>query len=242
MAAELLKLDFDIAGVRERKDSPVIGIVRRVSLTEGMVRDHVTEIEAADTAEANLTVRELLGALKMRPFVCVRTNGETNAILTRADLNKPMVRVYLFGLISLLEIHMGFWIAHAYQDDAWQATLTQQRLDAAKGVQEERARSGQNLDLLQCLQLCDKRTLIVQSSDLRDQLGLGSKQASRKFLCAVEHLRNSLAHSQYDLTTMGSWEALIMLTEKIQDAVSRSDGFVEAQAVKRAMNYIGALW
>lgn len=242
IAAELRARDFDIAGVREQEDSPVIGLVRGASLIEGSVRDHVEKIELTDVVEATVTVRALLDVLKLRPFVFVKVGGSTDAILTRADLNKPMVRVYLFGLISLLEIHMGFWIDLAYADQAWEPVLTRGRLDAAKRMQNLRADEGQKADLLQCLQLCDKRTLVVESATLIDQLGLGPKQASCNFLVAVEHLRNSLAHSQYDLTAGGSWEQVIALTEGIQRAVSRSDQLVEAHAIARAVNYTGALW
>ncbi len=242
MAAELQALDFDVAGVREQEGSPVIGLVTCSALTDRTVRDHMVEIEREDTVDAGMTVRDLLGVLKVRPVVFVEVNGDNNAILTRADLNKPMVRVYLFGLISLLEIHLGFWIAHAYQADTWQPRLKLQRMEAARKVQRERADQGQDLELLQCLQLCDKRTLIGESENLVALLGLGSKKACGRFLVAVERLRNSLAHSQYDLTVRGSWEEIIELTEHIQDAVSRSDRLVEEKAVERAETYIGALW
>lgn len=44
-------------------------------------------------------------------------NGK--GIVTFADLNKPPVRVYLFGLVSLLEVHLRFWIRTAYSDGSW---------------------------------------------------------------------------------------------------------------------------
>ena len=242
MAETLRNLDFEIAGVREAEGSPILGLVRGVSLTHGKVENHVETIAADATVKANLPVSSLLSVMREHSHVFVEVDGAIACILTRADLNKPMVRVYLFGLISLLEIHMGFWIAHAYPENTWEGNLKESRILSARNVQHERKKSGQDLDLKQCLQFCDKRELIVQSNDLRGQLKLGSKNSSSRFLAAVEDLRNTLAQSQYDLTAKGSWEAVITLTADIQMTVSVSDGLVEDHSLKCSLNYEGALW
>lgn len=242
MKSALEGLDFDLAGVRETEQGSVIGFVRQTSLSGGDVRAHTESLASVTLIHPDTTIRDLLCALKAAPFVLIQSKGDVDAILTRADLNKPMIRVYLFGLISLLEIHMGFWIAHAYEGEQWQTELTMPRLDAATAIREQRASRGQNLPLLQCLQMCDKRTLIVQSDQLRGQLDLGSKKGSKKFFSDVEDLRNSIAHSQYDLISGGSWLDLILLIERIQVTVARSDRLVEDHAAERSANYVSVLW
>nr|WP_199038787.1 hypothetical protein [Dyella sp. ASV24] len=242
MAAILLRREFDIAGVRNEPHGPVIGWVRQQDLTTGQVSDHVRIIADEDAIDATTPLRELFDLFKERAFVLIRVDGSLNAILTRADLNKPMVRVYLFGLISLLEIHMGFWVAKAYPGDAWMALLTESRLQAAEALRAEREAAGQGLDLLQCLQFCDKQKLLIAHDETRGALQLDSKSAAKSFLGSVEGLRNSLAHSQYDLTAGGSWIALIELVDCVQATIAVSDEMVEHHALATATDDIGALW
>ena len=45
-----------------------------------------------------------------KEFIYVLKGGSIEGIVTRADINKPIVRIYLFGLISLCELHLNYWI------------------------------------------------------------------------------------------------------------------------------------
>lgn len=242
MGEALRFYDFDLAGVRKTKDGPVVGFVTRGSLNFGSVADHLIGLDEATIISSEGTIRELMLALERAPFVFVSSDGDLNAIATRADLNKPMVRVYLFGLISLLEIHLSFWISRIFASERWEEMLTPGRIDLARSIQRQRAQKGQNLSLLQCLQLCDKRTLIADSMELRNLLQLGSKRSTERLLRSVEDLRNSIAHSQYDLVSGGSWEELITLAASIQETVALSDQLVEKRAVELSSNHESTLW
>src|SRR5690606_17274967 len=114
-------------------------------------------------------------------------------IVTYADLNKPVIRMYFFGLVSLLEIHFSFWIAQHYGGDSWQDSLAKKRLDAAKEVQDKRRARGQEIELRDCLQFADKRDLVLEKDELREQFEFGSKKAGERFLKKAEELRNALA-------------------------------------------------
>lgn len=57
----------------------------------------------------------------------------------------------------------------------------------------------------------------------------------------AEHLRNSLAHSQYDLTMGESWDVLIDVVQTIETTIMRSDDLVEAYAKDVATYDLGAL-
>ena len=242
MADILLRREFDVAGVRDVCMGPVVGWVAQEDLMVGQVSDHVRAIDDDDVTDALTPLRRLFELFKKRAFLFVRTDGDLSYILTRADLNKPIVRVYLFGLISLLEIHLGFWVANLYPKDTWMDRLTVERLQRAEIFQENRASAGQMLDLIQCLQFCDKQKILVGHAGIRDALQLGSKSAAKDLLSDVEELRNSLAHSQYDLIAGGSWESLIALVERVQSIIDISDRRVEKEAVAIAVDDIGALW
>lgn len=149
MARILRSRDFDIAGVREFHLAPISGFVRRASLTNGCVMDHIEELDGESVIDDFMTIQPLLDVLRKKPFVFVRVGDEITGIITAADLNKPIVRVYLFGLISLLEIHLSFWLRQAYRDEEWHDALGATRVAAAELVQAERRRRGQQLALIE---------------------------------------------------------------------------------------------
>lgn len=183
-----------------------------------------------------------LKVFKERHFTFVLIGSEVQGIVTRADLNKPPVRVYLFSLVSLLEMHLGFWVRAEYPNDSWQQELKEERLAAARLLLKERRRRRQDPTLLECLQFCDKRDLIIRKKEVRARLGLGGAKASKRLLERAEALRNGLAHSQQDLAHGSSWVQLISLIETLETIVDRSDREVEDRAAKCAAGYADELW
>lgn len=242
MKRTLQARDFDIAGVKVAEDSEVIGFIQREQLVSGVVRDHLLPISPDSVIDDTTTIHALLEQLKERPFVFVRVDGRLDGILTLADLNKPVVRVFFFGLISLLEIHLGFWVQTKYSDEIWQTMLGAQRVELARSTQAERERRGQKLQLLDCLQFSDKHELVIKSDELRENLALGSKKKARQYLSSAEKLRNILAHSQYDLVVGSTWADLIGLVQRIETTISASDDLVEARAIEMAQGDLGSLW
>jgi hypothetical protein len=172
-------MDFDVAGVKATPHGPVIGFVKRSHLERGIVGDHKQPLTAENLISDATPLPGVLAFLRDHPFAFVLIGSSVRGIVTRADLNKPPVRVYLFGLISLLEMHLGFWIRASFPDDSWQRALNPQRLNAAKDTFASRHRQHQEISLRDCLQFCDKRDLVLSRQDIRDTLDLGSKPAAR---------------------------------------------------------------
>jgi hypothetical protein len=242
MARILRWRDFDIAGVQMTPEGRVIGFVSRTSLVRGAVRDHVQSITADLLISDATPLVGLLSVLRDREQIFVLVGPEVRGIVTRADLNKPPVRVYLFGLISLLEMHLGFWVRAAYPQDAWTQGLPRKRIEKAKKLQADRRARNQETTLLDCLQLCDKRDLLLAREDLRQNLCIGAVHEARAFLKRAEDLRNLLAHSQNDLVQGSSWVELIGLVQEIEILVQKSDELVEKEARRLAVDYRDGLW
>jgi len=242
MAKILRQRDFDVAGVQSQQDGAVIGFVTRQSLTNGKVRDHMRPMTADQLISDSTPLPSLLSVLKTRQHTFVLIGPGVRGITTRADLNKPPVRVYLFGLMSLLEMHLGFWIRAVYGEDSWQKKLTDKRLDAATRLQADRRKRNQNVSLVECLQFCDRRDLVTARQDLRDRLCLGTKAQALVLLKRAEDLRNLLAHSQQDLVKGSSWEEVIALVEWVEAVIHRSDEEVEQQAKNLGGRLQEGLW
>ncbi len=58
--------------------------------------------------------------------------------------------ITMFGLISLLEMHLSFWIVKEFSGVGWNSMLSDGRIEAAEKVQRKRRAEGQELALIQC--------------------------------------------------------------------------------------------
>lgn len=245
-AAEARKLlaerGFDLAGVQDREDGPVLGFVLADELQSGTVANHLRPLRAKELISDSTRVSELLSILKQRNHAFVLIGSCVRAIVARADLNKPPIRVYLIGLISLLEMHLQFWITRAYEDETWQLRIKKDRLDEARRLLAERRRHDEAITLLDCLQFCDKALLVANCPELVIKLTLTSKKKAESLFGRAERLRNALAHSQSDLAGGSSWEDLLGRVESIEAFVHRSDEVIEAQVRPVRESFSGGLW
>ncbi len=232
---------FDVAGVQPDRNGRVLGFVSATDLTNGSVRDHMKPLSADCLISDATPLGGLLRVLHDREHVFVLRGSDVGAIVTRADLNKPPVRVYLFGLISLLEMHMQFWVRWVYGHESWKEVLPADRLTAAEAIQTERRARNEEITLVDCLQFCDERDLILASDKLRNRLGLSSKRKASRMLRHAEELRNRLAHSQQDLVQGSNWKDQIELISEVEEFVHRSDDTVEQEA-KASRTSTDELW
>jgi hypothetical protein len=220
---------FDGAGVKQSEDGPVLGFVVKEELQSGCIGDHLKPINAEDLISEATQITDLFAVLRKKERAFVLVGPSVRGIVTRSDLNKPPVRIYLFGLISLLEMHMQFWVNDAYGEESWKLKLKDDRLAEAEKLQKERRHRDDAVKLVDCLQFCDKTSLLVAEAALITKLNLASKNKARSFFGRAERHRNDLAHSQLDLAHGTSWEAIIELVEKIENVVRRSDEAIEQE-------------
>lgn len=242
VARLMKKRDFDLAGVQAEKGGPVIGFVTRPSLNDGVVSDHMEPLTAEHLISDATPLLGTLSVFRAKQHAFVLVGPEVKGIVTQADLNKPPLRIYLFGLVSLLEMHLTFWARAEYPGDSWQGPIGEKRLNDAKNIQEKRRSQNQKPELFDCLQLCDKRDLLLNQTPLCESLGLTPKTNAKTQLELAENLRNLLAHGQQNLVEGSSWEGLIDLTEWIERVVDKSDEQVESRAATSAQQGLGDLW
>jgi len=148
----LSKRDFDVAGVMESKNGKVVGYVQKEDLQSGLVKDYLRVITPELLIADSTPIPELFALLKNKLFLFVLNKSRVDGIITRADLNKPPVRIYLFGLVSLLEMHLGFWAQDSYKNETWKENLSEGRIKAAEELFEDRKTRNQEIGLFECLQ------------------------------------------------------------------------------------------
>ena len=212
--------DYDVLGIED--GGTVCGYIMRSLLGQGICGDFQQIFHHSELIAASTPLMELLPLLRDKPRLFVLESNRISGIVTCGDLQKAPVRMLLFGLVTLLEMNLLRLVRIYYPDDSWQQFLKKERVAAAKHLWEQGRARNEAIDLLDYLQFCDKRDLILTSPQIIERLGLKSKRYGERFLKAAEALRNKLAHAQ-DLVNGSSWPEVIFLAEEIEFLLQRCE-------------------
>jgi hypothetical protein len=218
--------EYDVLGVRE--NGVVTGYVVRSDLTSGTIGSHRRSFSDNDVLPDSEPLLAAFAALTNRRQVFLNVLGHVGGIITLGDLQKAPVRLWLFGLVSLLEMQMLRVVRERYPADAWASLLTEERTAGARRVFEERRRRNEENDLSDCLQLGDKASILMKDPALFALTGFESKRALENFFNEVNLLRNALAHANDILNSR--WPALADLVTNLETILAR----LEAAAVRPA--------
>jgi hypothetical protein len=200
-------LHFDVMGVSD-PTGLVYGYVRCETLTEGPCKKYAQPFTPRDLVSDSTPLLDVITILHDTPRIFVLETNRVTGIVTRGDLQKAPVRMLLFGLITILEMHLLRLIRTAFPNDSWKLHLTNGRLDKAYCLYDRLKQRNEELDVTDCLQLCDKRTLFLQIPTIHVHLNVPSPQ---RFLQDIERLRNNLAHAQDVINGFSSWVTVIEL-------------------------------
>jgi hypothetical protein len=121
----------------------------------------------------------------------------------------------VFLLKILVEMHLYRIIRDSFAEDSWKKYLSAKRIQQAEELFLQRKARNEAIELSDCLQLCDKRDIVLNEEPLRELLGIVSKSKGKDFFKKLENLRNNLAHSQ-DLNTQNSWNEMITLIQQTE--------------------------
>jgi hypothetical protein len=205
---------FDLVGVR--RDGLVRGYAAREELTSGRCGDHLRPFGPDDLVASTASLQGVIRSLDVNRRCFVTQLDEVSAIVTLEDLEKPPVRMFLFGMITLFEVIATRTIAERFPEDSWEPLVPPGRLEKARLLQAERARRGRPTALLDCLQLSDRGQLLVGLPGFLERLrplGLDSRKAALRALKELEALRNDLAHAQ-DIIPDG-WRRIAIFSQRL---------------------------
>ncbi len=208
-----------------RKGGVVVGYANREDMINGVLDDHLKlfEAEAHLLLDESATILDALRRLRDSSRVFVVVMGQVFGIVTKGDLQKTPVRMWLFGMLSLIEMQFLRLIRAVLSDESWTELLTKPRLQAARDMLAVRQHRNEAIDLADCLQFCDKRTIVLQNDRLRTQLGFESKRSGEKILKKLEELRDDLAHSQDIITSR--WPELVDLADTAENILAHAEEF-----------------
>lgn len=145
--------------------------------------------------------------------------GRVSGVIGRSDLQRPVVRMWLFGLLTGLEINLTRQIESVWPGDAWASHLPPERLAKTESLRAERNRRGQTPRLVDCLQLADKIHLVLSHPGLVESFGAKTRSHAKKVLSEIQSLRDNLAHAQ-DFVEH-DWPAIVRLSVRVDEILKR---------------------
>ena len=195
LGAELMRTrNISVLGVR--RAGVVAGWVGANDLASGTLGESARDFCRADVLDESASLDVVLSALGAAEQVFIEWRGAVAAVITRRDLQKPPLRMWLFGAITVLDANMTWAVGELYPGDSWQNQITPGRFQKAVALRAERQRRGSECALLDCLQVKDKADILVSDAASLAALGLHSRGEADRLTRDIEKLRNHLAHAQ----------------------------------------------
>lgn len=181
----------------------------------GSRMQHITVDQMVDSGAPLIDV---VGILARHDHCFVSMLDSVVGIIEREAVNKPVVRMWLFGVISLYEIGLVQLIDRFFPDESWQKVIAPARLEKAKELQRERERRNRHARLIDCLQFSDKAHVMIEHPEVMNALGLGSRRMAKQLVKDLESLRNHLAHAQ-DIVSH-DWIQIIRIAQRMAEMSS----------------------
>jgi hypothetical protein len=203
----------DVASIRSK--GTVQGYVRYIDLIDGTCTDGMRHFYSDQVISGDATLSDVIHVLTRHNYCFVTMLGEVAGVICRDDINKPMVRMWLFGLITMIETRIVQMIEKKYPDDSWQSVVSNERLNNAREIQEERLRRNQHCSLIDCLQLSDKARIAIEHPQILGMFGFASKRSGKQAIKNLESLRNNLAHAQ-DIVTH-DWAQIARMSQRMEE-------------------------
>ncbi len=203
--------EFALVGIR--RDGLLTEYLTSCDTADDTCRLKPRRILARQTLEIDAPLVDVIHVLTSFDTCFVTLAGAIIGAVGRSDMEKPVVRMWLFGLIMLIDMSISKSIKSAWTDNSWHELVSPQRLAKAHELLSERQRRHLGGDLLDCLQISDKTQLAIQIPAFFEQSGFVSIKSAKRVFKDLEGLRNNLAHGQ-DITRT-DWPSIVRLARQL---------------------------
>jgi len=201
--------NYDVHLVRESPKGDLSLYVKAENTTRSLKENEViTE---------STPIFDAIGFLREQPFLFIKEKREIKRIVTIADIDSMPIRIWLFGMVSLLEWHLREFIISNNID--WVISLPQKRLDYAKELYTQKEKNNEEASLIDCTQIADLSTIILKNWDLFSNIfpDISKKEFKIQFN-RVARLRNTLSHS---LRLKFEWNQIYEMSVFISNTLKR---------------------
>jgi hypothetical protein len=188
---------LDVIGIRTGGE--IVGFVERRFLEDGPCGLSQRLLSEARVLSDSAPLLSVLTEMNHASFLFITILGAIGGVITPAHLQKPPVRMWVFGIVTLIEMRCVELIERHCPGDHWKEHLSEGRLQKAQSLLDERARRNQTVRLIDCLQFSDKGQIIARNEEIRQHTIFASRRQAEDASRKLELLRNNIAHAQ-DLT------------------------------------------
>lgn len=196
------------------REGLVVGYLRSESLADGACGTCALAFRGDQVVDGGAALTEVVEVLGRHDFCFTSQLGQVTGVIQRQDIQKPVARMWLFGIITVMEMDLTRRIRETWPDGSWEALLSPGRHARAEQLRTQRRSVGQACTLLDCLQLADKGELLLQNPAQLAAFGFPTRSAGRQVLRDVESLRNNLAHAQ-DIVTH-DWLQIVRFARSLE--------------------------
>ncbi len=200
MAVEVSPLDLNGAKASCRENNFDVHLVKEPGKDDLTVyvkkTDSVRPVNDSEIIADSTPILDVLEVLCDKEHLFVKVSRNITHIVTRSDLDKIPIRIWLYGIISLFEIELK--VAIIDKNIQWEKSLAPGRIKNAEKLFDLKKQKNEEIDLLGCTQLCDIGTIVFNSWECFDELfplGLSKKKIKSGFK-KINGLRDALAHGQ----------------------------------------------
>ena len=184
-----------------------LGVAAGHDYMRGFMRDQVIEGDAS--------LADVVLVLTRHDYCFVRVLDDIAGVISRGEMQKPVVRMWLFGFITTIEMTLRERTMLRWPDGSWTEKITPSRLEKAQSLRDERQRRGQECELLDCMQLSDVAQILLAVPEERVAFGFDSTAAAKRVVKEMESLRNNLAHAQ-DIVTH-DWAQIARMARNLEN-------------------------
>jgi len=217
---DLVARDWDAVGVADEGHT-ALRYVDRIDLGAGRAADFCLPITPDMLIPNSSSVLNLFKVLGTRDYAFVLTSDGVTGIVTRSDLEKPPVRLLLFGYLQLFEVRLQSLIGDA-TDSEVSTRLPAKIVDQARRMWIKRHEHNRSLSIADCLSLWGKTDLVLADDRRWRQLGDDHAELERSMHDIVE-LRNRLSHGEDIAPTREDWKWATSVIRDIEEMLRRAD-------------------
>lgn len=211
------KRDFDVVGILDR--GTVSGYAQRRKLAQGVLGNFADSFRDDEVVDETESLLAALKVLQHRNWLFVRFLGKPSGIITRGDLQKAPIRMWIFGLVTLLEMQMLRCIRRFHPDESWKTFLNGDSISLAQEKLRKLRSRNEATCLDDCLSLDDKARIFKASKPLLKLTDAPNGTDWWNFACRLRDLRNDLAHAG-DLSPE-NWSRLSTDVERVEKLLIR---------------------
>lgn len=215
-------LNFDVIGVLSESGTVDEYIDFKAVCSGSPLKEATFVINIKNVVSDSTPIANLVALLKNKPYLFVNHGDQIEGIVTRADINKPVVRLYLFGLVTLLETSLNTIVQNYFPSDIWLDHLSSERTNPILQLYKTKVQHSEDLSIIECAQFCDKKQILLNSPNFLSKYDF-SKTRFKRFMERAEKLRNSLAHSNSTITSELKWDNFAECVISLEHFLLRSE-------------------